>query len=483
MSDIKPLIEELRTGFSSIELFERISKMANSFFLDSAMAPEKTGRFSFMSYDPFLVFSSRGELVKIKENGRTIFFKGNPFDVLAGYLERYKVDSPVLGLPCLGGAIGYLSYDLGRFIENLPANASDDLALPESCLGFYDVIIIADNLTGRTYLLSTGFPETENIQRQIRAKERIQEFKEQISAGSGTTRKEPQSPEGCIKSGVLKSNFTRSEYIRAVEKARRYIIEGEIYEVNLSQRFEAPFAGDPFNLYRSLREINPAPFASYLNFEEVRVVGSSPERFLQLQGNRIETRPIKGTIRRGKNAGDDEANSKWLVNSEKNQAENMMIADLERNDLGRVCRTGTVKVIEFAALEKFPTVFHLTTTIEGYLKEGVARIDLLKASFPGGSITGAPKIRAMEIIEELEPTRRSIYTGSIGYFGFDGSMDLNIVIRSFLVKNKKVYFQVGGAVVFDSDPEEEYSETLNKGRALFRALNETGFSYSEEKDD
>jgi para-aminobenzoate synthetase component 1 len=227
-------------------------------------------------------------------------------------------------------------------------------------------------------------------------------------------------------------------------------------------------------LYTRLRRLNPAPFGGFLNFDEVTIASSSPERFLRLRGDKVETRPIKGTIRRGQTPEEDGANGRWLLASPKDRAENMMIVDLERNDLGRVCRYGSVKVTELAVLETFPTVFHLTSTVVGQLREGISRMDLLKATFPGGSITGAPKIRSMEIIDELEPTRRSIYTGSIGYFSFDGDLDLNIVIRTFLIKGDEVHFQLGGAVVYDSDPEGEYQETLDKGRALFKAL--TGVS-------
>ena len=226
----------------------------------------------------------------------------------------------------------------------------------------------------------------------------------------------------------------------------------------------------PYELYRRLRRINPAPFASYLNFDDVTVVSASPERFLRIRGDLVETRPIKGTRPRGKDPATDAAMAKELVNSVKDQAEHVMIVDLERNDLGRVCSYGTVRVSELAALEKYATVFHLTSTVEGRLRPGKDVIDLLKATFPGGSITGAPKVRAMEIIDELEPTRRSVYTGSIGYLGFDGSTDLDIVIRTILVKEGRAYFQVGGAVVYDSDPEGEYDETLDKAKALMHAL-------------
>jgi para-aminobenzoate synthetase component 1 len=272
---------------------------------------------------------------------------------------------------------------------------------------------------------------------------------------------------------ILKGNFTHQEYVKAVEKARQYIIAGDIFEVNLSQRFEAELSITPYDLYRRLRQINPAPFACYLGFDEVSVVSASPERFLRLRGDWVETRPIKGTRPRGRTPQEDDELANELLNSPKDRAENIMIVDLERNDLGRVCRYGTVKVTELTILEVFPTIFHLTSTVIGRLREGKNGIDLLRATFPGGSITGAPKVRAMEIIDELEPTRRSVYTGSIGYLGFNGDLDLNIAIRTFLVKERKAYFQVGGAVVYDSEPESEYQETLDKARALVDTLSTT----------
>ncbi|MBA7687896.1 Aminodeoxychorismate synthase component 1 [subsurface metagenome] len=251
---------------------------------------------------------------------------------------------------------------------------------------------------------------------------------------------------------------------------REYICAGDIFQANISQRFETDLPIPPYELYRRLRQINPAPFANYFNFEGISVVGASPERFLKVHKDWVETRPIKGTRPRGKTPAQDRALARRLLSSLKDRAENVMIVDLERNDIGRVCRYGTVKVTELAILETYPTVFHLTSTVVGRLSEGKGRIDLLKATFPGGSITGAPKVRAMEIIDELEPTRRSVYTGSLGYLSFGGDMDLNIVIRTILVKEGRVYFQVGGGIVYDSEPEEEYMETLDKARALIQAL-------------
>jgi len=258
--------------------------------------------------------------------------------------------------------------------------------------------------------------------------------------------------------------------LKAVDNVREYIAAGDVFQVNLSQRFEASLRVPPFELYKRLRKVNPSPFAGYLNFPAVIIVSASPERFLRVQGDTIETRPVKGTRPRGRDQAEDEALARELVSSVKDRGENVMIVDLERNDLGRVCHYGTVKVTELAILETFPTVFHLTSTVVGKLRRDKSNIDLLKAAFPGGSITGAPKVRAMEIIDELEPTKRSVYTGSLGYLGFNGDLDISIVIRTLLIKEGKAYFQVGGGITYDSDPEAEYMETMDKAKALIEAL-------------
>jgi para-aminobenzoate synthetase component 1 len=374
--------------------------------------------------------------------------------------------------------VGYLSYDLCHFIERVPAKAIDDLQLPECCLGFYDVVITFDHLEQRTYIASSGFPEQDEGRRLKKASERLEQVKAALerhrrgwSRQSAPSKESKRSLPNEISGTALRSNFTHDDYIRAVETAREYITSGEIYQVNLSQRFEGGLTTPPYDLYQRLRSINPAPFAAYLNFDEVTVLSSSPERFLKLDGDRVETRPMKGTRPRGHSAAEDASLAAELQSSVKDRAENVMIVDLERNDLGKVCRIGTVNVSELCTLEKYATVFQLTSCVEGRLADGKNRIDLLEACFPGGSITGAPKIRAMEIIDELEPTRRSVYTGSIGYLSFSGQMDLNIVIRTILVKNDRVYLQVGGGIVYDSEPEAEYQETLHKAKALFQALN------------
>jgi para-aminobenzoate synthetase component 1 len=269
---------------------------------------------------------------------------------------------------------------------------------------------------------------------------------------------------------VASTNLTRDAYLRAVARAREYVIAGDIIQVNLSQRFTVPCPQPPPEVYLRLRRLAPAPFAAYLGFPEVSVLSASPERFLEVRRGRIATRPIKGTRPRGRTPEEDRRLAAELAASEKDRAEHVMIVDLERNDLGRVCRPGSVRVPELMALETYSNVHHLTSTVEGVLRPGVEAVDVLRAAFPGGSVTGAPKIRAMEIIDELEPMRRSVYTGAIGYLGFDGDLDLNIVIRTALLTAGRAHFQVGGAIVYDSDPAAEYRETLDKGRGLAAAL-------------
>jgi len=463
-----PLIDEIHMAPDAPWCFEAFAPRPYSFWLDSGMDPPKLGRYSFMGSDPFLVMKSRGDEISLVRNGAEEKRRGNPFDVLGELLKEYKMESGELPVPFTGGAVGYFSYDLCHFIEKLPKKAIDDLNLPECYLGFYDAIVAFDHLQHKTYIISTGFPESGAEKRRRRAEVRLNELRNAVVLAPPPVVTSAEKIGEGIK---LKANFSHEGYLEAVTKAREYIGAGDIFQVNLSQRLEVNLSVTPFELYKRLRRINPAPFAGYLNFEGVEIVGASPERFLKLKGDLVETRPIKGTKPRGKTTEEDRELAESLLKSAKDRAENIMIVDLERNDIGRVCRYGTVRVTELAILETYPTVFHLTSTVEGRLREGKSCIDLLKATFPGGSITGAPKVRAMEIIDELEPTCRSVYTGSMGYLGFNGDMDLNIVIRTIIVKDGRAYFQVGGAIVYDSEPEAEYIETLDKGQALIQALN------------
>jgi para-aminobenzoate synthetase component 1 len=463
-----PLIEEVFTPLAAPELFELIKGRPHSFFLDSGMDTQRLGRYSFLGSDPFLVMNSRGSEITLVRGQEYEVQRGNPFDTIGKLLELYKLDYCPATVPFVGGAVGYFSYDLCHFVEHLPSTAIDDLKLPECYFAFYDAIFAFDHLDVKVYLVATGFPEIEEGQRLKRARMRIEEMKNwlyPVYPVIAVSRSPAQNEEI-----TLKSNFTPEEYIKAVNRVREYIAAGDVFQVNLSQRFQADLEIPPYELYKRLKRVNPAPFASYINFPGVTIVSASPERFLKVQGNLVETRPIKGTRPRGRDPVEDHRLAQELTHSIKDRAENVMIVDLERNDLGRVCRYGTIKVTELAILETFPTVFHLTSTIVGRLHRGKSDIDLLKATFPGGSITGAPKVRAMEIIDELEPTKRSVYTGSIGYLSFNGDLDINIVIRTFIIKEGRAYFQVGGGIIYDSDSEAEYMETLDKAKALVQAL-------------
>jgi para-aminobenzoate synthetase component 1 len=439
------------TGIDPFSVFLSMKGSPYPFFLDSGCDAGKLGRFSFMGCDPFLVLRSKGRSVELEwGDGRRESLDSDPFETIRDLMEKYRCVKEE-GVPFTGGAVGYFSYDLKGFIENLPDTARDDLSIPDAALGFYDTVITYDNLDKRYYISGPSA-----------GADRFHAF---IMDAGG--RDEPALRTAGIRP---ESNFSKDGYMEAVRKAKDYIKKGDIYQVNLSQRFSAPLTADPLELYSRLRSISPAPFASYLDFGDVILLSSSPERFLLKRGSYVETRPIKGTRPRGSDPSSDSALESELKSSRKDAAEHIMIVDLERNDLGRICEYGTVKQTESMVMERYANVFHLVSTVSGTLRKGVDAIGCLRAAFPGGSITGAPKIRSMEIIDELEGLRRSVYTGAIGYLAFNGDMDTSIVIRTFVIKGGKVYFQAGGGIVADSDPEKEYEETLQKASALMRAL-------------
>ena len=459
-----PLVEPVSTGLSPLQTFELFQDEPYSFFLDSSLRAGGLGRFSFLGISPFLVLRSRGtRVLLLREDEKPEEVVGDPFEVLRGFLECYRIAGPA-DLPLMGGAVGYFGYDLCHFIERLPAEAQDDLELPEAYLGFYDTLMAFDRRQGKAYLLSTGLPEWEPDARRLRARRRLEELRARLRSSPSPF----QSSYPPV--AAVRANFSREGYLEAVERAREFIAAGDIFQVNLSQRFEVPLPFPPQRLYQKLRGCNPSPFAAYLNFPGAHVVSASPELFLRQRGDRVWTRPMKGTRPRGAEPEQDR-NLAWeLRGSIKDRAENVMIVDLMRNDIGRVCRFGTVRVPRLYTLEKYATVWQLTSTVAGRLRPGLGPVDLLRASFPGGSVTGAPKVRAMEVIDELEPTRRGVYTGAIGYISFHGDMELSMAIRTFVVKAGRAYFQVGGAVTYDSVAEAEYRETLDKARALFLAL-------------
>ncbi|MCZ6606821.1 MAG: aminodeoxychorismate synthase component I [Alphaproteobacteria bacterium] len=429
---------------------------------DSALKDPDHGRYAFIAADPFLKLVAKDGEIRLGDR----CFSGDPFVALGEELARYPQPSLRNVPPFQGGAAGFFGYDLCHHLEKLPAPPpeSDGVAFPDMALGFYDVVAAFDLWQQRAWIISTGHPERDPGRRAARAAGRARAFRARLEGAPS-----PKPPAVIGFPVSWESNFTRESYQACVARVVDYIWAGDIFQANLSQRFLArlPDHFDPFALYCRLRAVNPAPFAAYLNFGDMVLASSSPERFLRVRGDRVETRPVKGTRPRGMVPAEDAALAEALRESAKDRSENVMIVDLLRNDLSRVCRDHSIHVPELCVLESFATVHHLVSTVTGRLREGMTAVDLLRAAFPGGSITGAPKVRAMEIIAELEPTRRGPYCGCIGYLGFDGAMDTNIAIRTLAFKDRTAVFQAGGGIVADSDPALEYGETLDKAKALF----------------
>lgn len=445
-----------------VAAFSRFAAKPYSLLFDSALQGARHGRYSFIATDPFLTLVFKDGEIWLGQKR----FRGDPFQVLGHQLARYRQPTLDTLPPFQGGAAGYFAYDLCHHLERLPSPPAehDGLAFPDMAIGFYDVVVAFDLWQRRAWIISTGHPETSADNRRNRAVRRLDAFKRALAAPAKSL---PTPITGIPVS--WQSNFTHEAYEATVAKIIDYIWAGDIFQANLSQRFRTrlPEYFDPFPLYCRLRALNPAPFAAYLNFGDTVLASSSPERFLRLRGDMVETRPIKGTRPRGMVPAEDAALAEVLRESVKDRSENVMIVDLLRNDLSRVCRDHSVQVPELCALESYATVHHLVSTVTGRLRPGMTAVDLLSAAFPGGSVTGAPKVRAMEIIAELEPTRRGPYCGCIGYLGFDGGMDTNITIRTLAFKDGNAVFQAGGGIVADSDPTLEYDETLDKARALF----------------
>lgn len=441
------IIKEFDTKLSPVSIYSLFKDEKNTIFLDSGRNESGEGRFSIIGLNPFFTYKSRGE--------------EDSFKIIKEELSKYKIINNT-ELPFLAGAIGYFGYDLGRTIEKIPKIAEDDNKLPWCYFNFYDNVIIYDNLENKTYITALGIlsDKDKSIDEIIN---KIKNFNTEIDNLFKSINEIKKEVE-------YSSNFQKEEYIETVDKVKNYIKDGDIYITNLTQRLMVKTEKDPFEVYSKLRSINPAPFAAYLNLDGFKVVSSSPERFLKIKDGIVETSPIKGTRPRGKTLEEDNILKNELINSEKDKSELLMIVDLERNDLSKVCKENTVKVRSLFKLEEYSTVFHLVSTIKGELKDDISSIDCIKECFPGGSITGAPKIRSMEIIDEIEKVRRGIYTGAIGYLGFEGNVDLNIVIRTIVMKDNYAYMGVGGGITYESDCKFEYQETLEKAKALLEAL-------------
>jgi para-aminobenzoate synthetase component 1 len=478
-----PHIEELVPATDPVQACERLAGWPHRLFLDSAARDGHLGRYSYVTADPVALIRSGNGRTEYRGYDGRIRPALDPLRSIRELLAPFAA-APVNGLPPFqGGAVGFLAYDWGRKLESVAAPAHDDVPVPDALFGVYDWVLAWDHQTSRSWLISTGMPELSPAARSDLAVRRAAAVRTCLQGVDVLTDRADRGarPHDAVRwypvvnawPGDLevRSTFTRAGYVSAAQRVREHILAGDIFQANLSQRFEAPLVETAWGVYCRLRLVNPAPFAAFLDFGEAVVLSASPERFLRLDGSGcVEARPIKGTRPRAATADEDAALARALATSEKDRAENLMIVDLMRNDLSKVCRAGSVRVRELCAVESFATVHHLVSTVVGRLEPGRDALDLLQAAFPGGSITGAPKIRAMQVISELEPTSRGIYCGSIGYWSLSGDCDASIAIRTALVRDGRIYFGAGGGVVADSDPEQEYLETLHKARGIINAL-------------
>jgi len=466
-----PIYSEILADMETpVSAFKKIGKNRYSFLLESMEGGEKWARYSFIGFDPALIFKSKEKRIELIRNGisKVIENIDDPLDVLRDIMNRYhlvKVD----GLPrFFGGAVGYLSYDMVRFIEKLPDQTVDDLHLFDSIFLITETILIFDNLSNTIKVVFNVHVDDEREIEEAyqKAKYKIEQIISLLHKPYSFSEMEFYGDEQ-IK---VASNMEPEYFRHIVTKAKEYITAGDIIQVVLSQRFQAKLEGDPFNIYRALRRVNPSPYMFYLSFDDLIIVGASPEVLVRVEGENIELRPIAGTRPRGKDEKEDEWLKKDLLKDPKEIAEHVMLVDLGRNDVGRVSKMGSVEVPEFLIIEKYSHVMHIVSDVRGILEAGRNCFDVLKACFPAGTVSGAPKVRAMEIIEELESTKRGPYAGAVGYFSFSGNMDFCIVIRTIIIKNHNIYFQAGAGIVADSQPKKEFQETVNKAKAIVKAL-------------
>ncbi|WP_305907591.1 aminodeoxychorismate synthase component I [Methylomarinum sp. Ch1-1] len=436
----------------SAQLYAPLAGKPWSVFLDSGYPYSHQGRFDIIAADPVCTLVTRGKQTEINRDGERHWSEDDPFELIKQQLgdQSASIDH----LPFNGGALGYFSYDLVRRLEKLPELADDAEHIAEMAVGIYSWAVIVDHQEQESWLV--GHETAEDDWETL-----IDQF--------SLLPAEPVIPAFEVLAGP-RSNMDKTYYAKAFAKIKHYLKEGDSYQVNLAQRFVCPCQGDPWPAYRQLRKINAAPYSAYLDFPEVQILSSSPERFLKVTDGEVETKPIKGTRPRKLLQNRDQQQISALSSSLKDRAENVMIVDLLRNDISKECREGSVTVPKLFDVESYATVHHLVSTVKGELAEGRHALDLLRSCFPGGSITGAPKIRSMEIIEELEPNRRGVYCGAIGYIGFDGNMDTNIAIRTLVHSQHTIRFWAGGGIVNDSDLEEEYQESFDKAAALLKVL-------------
>jgi anthranilate synthase component 1 len=467
-----PVYREILADMETpVSAFQKIDDGRHSFLLESVEGGEKWGRYSFLGSRPSVVVRSFDRKVVIIRKGdvEMHLFDHDPLESIKKILSAYKpVPDPALPR-FYGGAVGYMGYDVVRFFEELPDRDKSGLDLPDIFFMLTDTLVIFDNITHMIKVVSNAHIEGKSVTAAYKeATNKIDALVKKLKTGvrrqkSGVGRKTRKEPK-------LTSNFTQPEYEQAVLKAKEYIKAGDIFQVVPSQRFHTTISAEPFEVYRALRLINPSPYMYFLRCGDATIVGASPEVMVRLEGDRIELRPIAGTRRRGATEEEDRALEQDLLADPKERAEHIMLVDLGRNDVGRVSEPGSVNVSELMVIERYSHVMHIVSNVRGKLSRGNDSYDVIRACFPAGTVSGAPKIRAMEIIEELEPTRRGPYAGAVGYFGFSGNMDTCITIRTLVIKEGVAYIQAGGGVVADSDPVAEYQETVNKAKAMMRAV-------------
>ncbi|MBU8908453.1 anthranilate synthase component I [Desertibacillus haloalkaliphilus] len=419
------------------------------------------GKYSMVGLRPFAVLKGKDSTFSVTTQDGTKEQTGNPLELMKQWMKSYKTEKVPEYPDFQGGAIGYVSYDLVRKIEDIGISAEDDLRTYDLYFLVFDDVFVFDHVNDTLWLM-THYLEGEKAE----ALDRLERYEQQWCVDAA-----PVQWQQCSRSDAseLETSFTETQFAEAVKRVKAYIASGDVFQVNLSVRQARPLQTEPLHIYEKLREINPSPYMGYFHTPDFQLVSGSPELLVKKDGNEVSTRPIAGTRSRGKDADEDERLAKTLIENEKERAEHVMLVDLERNDLGRVCKYGSVEVNELMVIEKYSHVMHIVSNVRGELAPENDAYDIIAATFPGGTITGAPKVRTMEIIEELEPVRRGVYTGSIGWIGFNGDMELNIAIRTMVAKDGKAYVQAGAGIVIDSDPEAEYKESLKKAKALWRA--------------
>ncbi len=452
-----------------ISAFLKVRGTGDAFLLESVEGGERIGRYSFLGGGPMMRILARGPEVEMRRNGRVETTTGDVLEVTRDTLRRYQaVPDPALAR-FSGGAVGYFGYDLVRLWERLPGRPPDDLGVPMCYLVVADTVVIFDHVRHTMKIVANALVDGDGGAAYRGAVERVEQLYDRLR-----TPLVPSNGGGQVQP-LMETGMPVASFLSAVERAKEYIRAGDVFQVVLSRRFSAGVEGvDPLDIYRALRTINPSPYMFFLDFDGVKIIGASPELLVRLEGREVETRPLAGTRPRGRTEEEDLALEAALLADEKERAEHVMLVDLGRNDLGRVCEYGSVRVTDLMSVERFSHVMHIVSDVRGRLRSGLDAIDVLRACFPAGTLTGAPKVRAMEIIDELEPLARGPYAGAVGYVGFSGNMDTAITIRTIVVAGDRAYVQAGAGIVADSVPEREYVETVNKAKALVSAIERVG---------